>query len=76
MKDEFNKAAQERFGSGWAWLYLSKNGDLKIMSTPNQDNPLMDLADVKGTPVFIENNLNSGCFRVSEGVFDTGFIPI
>jgi Fe-Mn family superoxide dismutase len=39
-----------RFGSGWAWLLL-KEGKLEISSTPNQDNPLMDVAEVKGTPV-------------------------
>ena len=50
FKDAFTKAALTRFGSGWAWLV--KQGDsLVISSTPNQDNPLMDLADVKGTPV-------------------------
>lgn len=43
MKDEFNQAAKDRFGSGWAWLYLSKDNTLKIMSTPNQDNPLMNV---------------------------------
>jgi Fe-Mn family superoxide dismutase len=51
MKDEFNQAAKDRFGSGWAWLYLDKTGKLKIMSLPNQDNPLMDVAEVKGYPV-------------------------
>ena len=51
MKDEFNQAAKDRFGSGWAWLYLTKDGNLKIMSTPNQDNPLMDVAEVKGKPI-------------------------
>ena len=50
MKEEFGKAAATRFGSGWAWL-LVKDGKLVIASTPNQDNPLMDLAEVKGTPV-------------------------
>lgn len=50
FKDAFTKAALTRFGSGWAWLV--KQGDsLVVSSTPNQDNPLMDLADVKGTPV-------------------------
>ena len=39
-----------RFGSGWAWL-LIKDGKLEISSTPNQDNPLMDVAEVKGTPI-------------------------
>jgi Fe-Mn family superoxide dismutase len=50
FKEEFSKAAATRFGSGWAWLILTKDG-LKVSSTPNQDNPLMDLADVKGTPI-------------------------
>ncbi|MBI3233857.1 MAG: superoxide dismutase [Bacteroidetes bacterium] len=50
MKEEFAKAATTRFGSGWAWLIV-KDGGLVISSTPNQDNPLMDVADVKGTPV-------------------------
>lgn len=48
--EEFNKAAATRFGSGWAWLIL-QNGSLKVTSTPNQDNPLMDLAEEKGTPI-------------------------
>lgn len=51
MKDEFNKAAQDRFGSGWAWLYLNSDGDLKIMSTPNQDNPLMNIVKKGGYPL-------------------------
>ena len=46
-KEEFAKAAATRFGSGWAWLIL-KDGNLAITSTPNQDNPLMDVADTKG----------------------------
>jgi len=50
MKEEFAKAATTRFGSGWAWLIV-KDGGLAISSTPNQDNPLMDVADVKGTPI-------------------------
>lgn len=50
FKEEFNKAATTRFGSGWAWLSVS-NGKLVISSTPNQDNPTMDVADVKGTPI-------------------------
>lgn len=50
FKEEFAKAATTRFGSGWAWLVVS-NGELKVSSTPNQDNPLMDVADVKGTPI-------------------------
>jgi Fe-Mn family superoxide dismutase len=51
MKDEFNQAAKDRFGSGWAWLYLAKNGKLKIMSTPNQDNPLMNIVKGGGYPL-------------------------
>lgn len=50
FKDEFNKAAATRFGSGWAWLVVH-DGKLVVCSTPNQDNPLMDVADVKGTPI-------------------------
>lgn len=50
FKDEFSKAAATRFGSGWAWLVYNESG-LVVCSTPNQDNPLMDLADVKGTPI-------------------------
>jgi superoxide dismutase, Fe-Mn family len=50
FKEQFTAAAMTRFGSGWAWLV--KTGDeLKITSTPNQDNPLMDLAEVKGMPI-------------------------
>jgi superoxide dismutase, Fe-Mn family len=50
FKDEFSKAAATRFGSGWAWL-LVKDGKLVVSSTANQDNPLMDIAEVKGKPV-------------------------
>jgi Fe-Mn family superoxide dismutase len=50
LKEDFKKAATGRFGSGWAWL-LVQNGKLIISSTPNQDNPLMDVAEVKGTPI-------------------------
>lgn len=50
FKEKFNQAGITRFGSGWAWL-LVKDGKLEISSTPNQDNPLMDVADVKGTPL-------------------------
>ncbi len=50
FKEKFNTAATTRFGSGWAWL-LQKDGKLEVTSTPNQDNPLMDVADVKGTPL-------------------------
>ena len=50
FKQQFNEAASTRFGSGWAWLY-SDNKVLKIGSTPNQDNPLMSLSDIKGFPL-------------------------
>jgi superoxide dismutase, Fe-Mn family len=50
FKEKFNTAGATRFGSGWAWL-LVKDGKLEISSTPNQDNPLMDVAEVKGTPI-------------------------
>ena len=50
MKDEMNRAAMGRFGSGWAWLIV-KDGKLLVTSTPNQDNPLMDITEVKGIPV-------------------------
>ncbi|MDY6801355.1 MAG: superoxide dismutase [Bacteroidota bacterium] len=50
FKEEFNQAAASRFGSGWAWL-INQNGKLVIASTPNQDNPLMDISEVKGTPI-------------------------
>ncbi len=50
FKEEFAKAGVTRFGSGWAWLIVA-NGELAICSTPNQDNPLMDVAEVKGTPI-------------------------
>jgi superoxide dismutase, Fe-Mn family len=50
FKEKFNAAGTTRFGSGWAWLIV-KDGKLEVSSTPNQDNPLMDVAEVKGTPV-------------------------
>ena len=50
FKEEFNKAAATRFGSGWAWLIV-KDGKLMVTSTPNQDNPLMDVSEVKGKPI-------------------------
>lgn len=51
FKEEFNNAAATRFGSGWAWLVKQDDGKLVVTSSPNQDNPLMDIAEVKGTPV-------------------------
>lgn len=51
FKEEFKKAGLTRFGSGWAWLVAQKDGTVAVSSTPNQDNPLMDVADVKGFPV-------------------------
>ena len=50
FKEQFTQAAMTRFGSGWAWL-VSDNGKLKIGSTANQDNPLMDTSELKGTPI-------------------------
>lgn len=50
FKKQFANAGMTRFGSGWAWL-VSANGKLVISSTPNQDNPLMDVADIKGAPI-------------------------
>jgi superoxide dismutase, Fe-Mn family len=51
FKTKFAAAGTGRFGSGWAWLVVDGSGKLQITSTPNQDNPLMDVAEVKGTPV-------------------------
>ncbi|MCS7004125.1 MAG: superoxide dismutase [Cytophagales bacterium] len=51
FKEEFTKAAATRFGSGWAWLIVNTDKKLQITSTPNQDNPLMDVAEVKGIPI-------------------------
>lgn len=51
FKTKFNQAAATRFGSGWAWLIKNAAGKLEVCSTPNQDNPLMDIAEVKGTPL-------------------------
>ena len=51
FKTQFKAAGVSRFGSGWAWLIVKADGTLAITSTPNQDNPLMDIAEVKGTPV-------------------------
>ncbi len=52
FKKQFATAAKNRFGSGWAWLVLNNEKKLVISSTPNQDNPLMSVAEVKGTPIF------------------------
>lgn len=51
FKAKLSEAAMTRFGSGWAWLYLDEKKLLQIGSTPNQDNPLMDLSPIKGTPL-------------------------
>ena len=51
FKSQFNTAAATRFGSGWAWLVKKSDGSLVVTSSPNQDNPLMDLAEVKGKPI-------------------------
>lgn len=51
FKTQFSNAAATRFGSGWAWLVVGTDKKLAICSTPNQDNPLMDIAEVKGTPI-------------------------
>ena len=50
FQEKLNTAGTTRFGSGWAWL-VAKDGKLEISSTPNQDNPLMDVAEVKGKPI-------------------------
>ncbi len=51
MKSKMNDAALDRYGSGWAWLYVAPNGKLAICSSPNQDNPMMDIAEAKGKPI-------------------------
>ena len=51
FKTDFAEAAKTRFGSGWAWLCKKEDGSVAVCSTPNQDNPLMPVADCKGTPV-------------------------
>lgn len=51
FEEQFTQAAMTRFGSGWAWLAVDENHKLFITSSPNQDNPLMDVADKKGIPV-------------------------
>ncbi|MBL7742703.1 MAG: superoxide dismutase [Chitinophagaceae bacterium] len=51
FKTQFTDAGKNRFGSGWAWLFLDGDKKLRIGSTPNQDNPLMDISEIKGMPV-------------------------
>ena len=51
FKTEFSNAAATRFGSGWAWLCVDPNKELCVCSTPNQDNPMMDIAECPGTPI-------------------------
>jgi Fe-Mn family superoxide dismutase len=51
FKTQFGDAGKNRFGSGWAWLFIDADKKLRIGSTPNQDNPLMDISDIKGFPV-------------------------
>jgi superoxide dismutase, Fe-Mn family len=51
FKEEFSKAGATRFGSGWAWLCKDAKGGLFVSSTPNQDNPIMDVAEKPGTPI-------------------------
>lgn len=52
FKTKFEDAAKTQFGSGWAWLIVKADGSLAVTGTPNQDNPLMELASEKGTPIF------------------------
>ena len=52
FKTKVNEAGATRFGSGWAWLIVTPDKKLAVTSTPNQDSPLMDIAEVKGTPIF------------------------
>lgn len=51
FKETFSSSAATRFGSGWAWLVVNNKKELIVGSTPNQDNPLMDVSDIKGTPI-------------------------
>ncbi len=53
FKEAFSTAGKTRFGSGWAWLLLNSDKNLAITSTPNQDNPLMDISPVKGVPLLV-----------------------
>ena len=52
LKKKLQEAGAGRFGSGWSWLIVGQDGKLAVVSSPNQDNPLMDVAEVKGTPIF------------------------
>ncbi|MBK0379769.1 superoxide dismutase [Mucilaginibacter segetis] len=52
LKTKVSEAGATRFGSGWAWLIVTPDKKLAVTSTPNQDSPLMDIAEVKGTPIF------------------------
>jgi len=52
LKKKLQEAGATRFGSGWSWLIVTADGKLAVTSTPNQDNPLMDVAEVQGTPIF------------------------
>ncbi len=51
FREDFSKAAATRFGSGWAWLVKTSEGKLKVSSSPNQDNPLMDISEIQGKPL-------------------------
>jgi len=51
FKKKFAEAGMTRFGSGWSWLSVAADGKLQVSSTPNQDSPVMDIAEVKGTPI-------------------------
>jgi Fe-Mn family superoxide dismutase len=51
FKKKFAEAGMTRFGSGWSWLSVAADGKLQVSSTPNQDSPMMDIAEVKGTPI-------------------------
>lgn len=51
LKEKMSTAGATRFGSGWSWLIVNSHNKLEVCSTPNQDNPLMDIAEVKGTPI-------------------------
>ena len=52
FKNAFKESCMKLFGSGWCWLILDEKGELRIINTPNQDNPIMELSPVKGRPVF------------------------